>query len=176
MAASILVAYYSMTGRTRAIAKEIGRATGADIEEIREPRMREGVPGLWRALLDALARRRTPILSPHRDPAHYDLVIIGGPIWAGRMGSPVRAFAKQYLGQARQVAFFCTAGGPKADEAFADLQRLCGHAPSATWPVDAKHLEAESHRAELAHFVAQATRTVRADQAGAVAQAGIGLA
>ena len=89
MAASILVAYYSMTGRTRAIANEIRRATGADIEEIREPRRREGLPGLWTALLDSLARRRTPILPPNRNPAHYDIVIIGGPIWAGRDGAPI---------------------------------------------------------------------------------------
>lgn len=173
---SVLIVYFSMTGRTRPIVKELCRATGADIEEIREPRLRDGLPGVWRALLDAVLRRRTPVLAPIHDPAGYDLVILGGPIWAGRMASPVRAFASQYVKQARRVAFFCTAGGQKADEAFADLQRLCGHAPCATLLLDAKHLEPESHRAELAHFVAQATRSVRADQTRPDTQFGMYLA
>lgn len=162
MAASILVAYYSMTGRTRAIANEISRATGADIEEIREPRRREGLPGLWTALLDSLARRRTPILPPNRNPAHYDIVIIGGPIWAGRMAPPLRTFAKRHAARAPQVAFFCTAGGRKGDAAFADLQRLCRKAPRATWLVDARHLEPCAHRAEMGHFVSNAARSALA--------------
>lgn len=161
---SVLIVYFSMTGRTRPIAKELCRATDADLEEIREPRLREGLPGIWRSLLEAMLRRRTPVLAPVHDPARYDIVIVGGPIWAGRMAAPVRTFAERYLKRARQVAFFCTAGGRQADDAFADLQRLCEHAPCATWLVDAKHLEAESHRAELAHFVAQASRASRADQ------------
>ena len=163
--ANILIAYYSMTGRTRPIAKEICRAMAADIEEIREPRRRESLAGIWRALIDAVTRRSTPILIPVNDPANYDIVVVGGPIWAGRMASPVRAYAKRHLKQAPQVAFFCTAGGRKADAAFADLQRLCESAPRATWLVDVNHLEPEAHRAELAHFVAQIRRALQADRA-----------
>jgi len=158
MAASILIVYYSMTGRTRPVANELCRATNADLEEIREPERRTGLPGIFRALFDALLRRRTEIVKPMHDPAHYDLVILGGPIWAGRLASPVRSFARKYGPRAKQLAFFCTAGGPKADAAFADLQRLCDRAPRATCLVDASHLEPEAHRGELAHFVAQALR------------------
>lgn len=164
MAARILIAYFSMTGRTRPIAKEIARATGADIEEIREPRRREGLPGVWRALLDALLRRTPPIVEPTRDPAHYDVVIVGGPIWAGRLASPVRCYARRHASRAPQVAFFCTAGGSKADAAFADLQRLCQRAPRATCLVDAHHLEPEAHRAEIAHFIAHAARASGTEQ------------
>ncbi len=162
MAASILVVYYSMTGRTRAIANEIRRATGADIEQIREPRMRQGLAGVFRALFDAIVRRSTPVLPPNRDPACYDIVIIGGPIWAGRMATPVRTFARRHVARAPQVAFFCTAGGPTADAAFADLERLCRKAPRATWLVDARHLETTAHRAELGHFITNAARDVLA--------------
>ena len=161
MAARILIAYFSMTGRTRPIAKEIARATGADIEEIREPTRREGVRGIGSALVDALLRRTTAIMEPMRDPADYDVVIVGGPIWAGRLASPVRRYARQHASRAPQVAFFCTAGGQKADAAFADLQRLCRHAPRATCLVDANHLEPEAHRAAIAHFIAHAARASR---------------
>lgn len=164
MTARILIAYFSMTGRTRPIAKEIARATGADIEEIREPRLREGLPGVWSALVDALLRRTTAINAPVRDPADYDVVIVGGPIWAGRLACPVRRYARDHASRAPQVAFFCTAGGQKADAAFADLQRLCKHVPRATCLVDAHHLEPEAHRAAIAHFIAHAARAPRPTQ------------
>ena len=160
MVARTLIVYYSMTGRTRPIANELRRAMNADIEEIREPARRTGLPGIWRALFDAILHRRTKILPPSHDVVSYDLIVLGGPIWAGKLATPVRSFARQHGSRVAQMAFFCTAGGPKADSAFADLQRLCGRAPRATCLVDASHLEPESHRAQLAYFVAQALRAV----------------
>lgn len=35
------------------------------------------------ALFDALRRREPPIEPPVRDPAHYDLLVLGGPVLAG---------------------------------------------------------------------------------------------
>lgn len=164
MAANTLVAYYSMSGNTRAIANEICDALGADIEEIREPHARHGVVGVMRGLFDAVLRRQPPILPFDHDPASYDLVVLGGPVWAGRMAAPVRTFAKQHAMQAPQIAFFCTEGGRGAETAFADLESLCNHAPKATLVVDGKHLESAHHRAELGHFASCTGRAIRAGQ------------
>lgn len=41
-----LIAYYSMSGHTRALAEEIRLTLSADIEEIREPRQRRGFSGV----------------------------------------------------------------------------------------------------------------------------------
>ena len=161
MAANILVAFYSMSGNTRAIADEIRGALGADIAEIREPRTRHGVGGAVRALFDAVLRRQPPILPIDRDPARYDMLVLGGPVWGGRMAAPVRTFAKQYATQVPHVAFFCTEGGRGADTAFADLETLCAHAPKATLVVDGKHLEPAHHRAELGHFASCMGRAAR---------------
>lgn len=162
MATSTLVAYYSMSGHTRAVADEIRAAIGADIEEIREPHARRGLPGAMRALFDALLRRRPAILPIAHDPARYDLLVLGGPVWGGRMAAPVRTYAKRHAAQAPQVAFFCTEGGHGADAAFADLERLCLHAPKATLVVDEKHLEPANHRAALGHFASCMPRSTRA--------------
>jgi flavodoxin len=158
MGTSTLIAYYSMSGHTRDLANEIRDAVDADIEEIREPHARHGLPGVFRALLDSTLRRTPPILPADHDPGRYDIVLVGGPVWAGRMASPVRSYAKRYASQARQVAFFCTEGGRGADAAFADLERLCLHSPKATLVVDDAHRTPPSHRAELGHFTAQMSR------------------
>jgi len=152
MSARTLVAFYSMSGKTRAIANEIHSAIGADIEEIIEPHVRHGFGGVMRAMLDSMMRREPPIFPPNHDPSQYDVLLLGGPVWAGRMAAPVRTYAKRYGTAAPHVAFFCTEGGRGAESAFADLEKLCQHSPEATLVVDAAHLEPEAHRAELGRF------------------------
>jgi flavodoxin len=151
----ILVCYYSMTGNTRRLAEELQHATGATLEEITEPRPRRGLPGVLRALFDALTRRQPPLLPGRTDPATVDLLLLGGPVWAQRLASPVRAYAARSAGRARQVAFFCTEGGKGAEAGFADLEALCGHARIASLVVDAQHLERAAHADALRDFVAQ---------------------
>jgi flavodoxin len=155
--ASTLIAYYSMSGNTRAIANELRDVIGADadIEEIDEPHRRHGFGGVMRALFDSIARRAPPIVSPAHDPAKYDVVVLGGPVWAGRMASPVRSYARQYGSSAQHVAFFCTEGARGADTAFADLEELCHHSPEATLVIDADHLSGEAHHAELCRFTSR---------------------
>lgn len=156
-----LIAYYSMTGKTRKIADEIRSTIGADFEEIREPKTRHGVGGMLRAFYDAIVRREPPIEPITRNPVDYDLLVLGGPVWAGRMAAPVRTYAHRYGAQAHQVAFFCTEGGRGAQQAFAELEKFCQHAPSATLVVDAGHLEPLAHQDALRHFARSVRPTVQ---------------
>ncbi len=159
MSDKTLVAYYSMTGHTRRIANEVRDVTGAELEEIQEPTPRQGLTGVLRALFDGVVRRTPPILVAGHDPADYDLLVIGGPVWAGRMAAPVRTYAKRYGANARHVAFFCTEGGRGAETAFADLEELCQHPPEATLVVNAAHLPAVEHHVALSRFVSTLAAT-----------------
>lgn len=154
MSSRILVVYYSMGGNTRAIANEIRDLTGADIEEIAEPHRRHGLSGVVRALFDTMLRRSPAIIPAAYDPAVFEALLLGGPVWGGRMAAPVRAYAKRYGGRPLRVGFFCTEGGHGADTAFADLEQLCQQKADATLVVDAAHLDPDQHRAELARFAA----------------------
>lgn len=154
----ILIVYFSLGGHTRELAEEIRAATGADIEEIAEVHPRCGVRGMLRALWDASWRRKTRIHPPRHDPAGYDLLVLGGPIWARHLAAPVRSFAEQHCKRTSHVAFFCTEGGSGADVAFADLERLGGKHAIATLVVDAKHLNPADHRSDLGRFVASVMR------------------
>lgn len=154
MASPTLVAYYSMSGNTRKLANEICNAMEGELEEIHEPRPRHGVGGVMRAMFDAVARRTPPILAASHNPAEYDLLVLGGPVWAGRMAAPVRTYAQRYGDRARHVAFFCTEGGRGAESAFADLERLCRKPPDATLVVDAEHLPVVEHVVPLSNFTA----------------------
>jgi flavodoxin len=161
MAQHILVAFYSMTGNTRQLASEIAAAIDADLEEIREPHARSGVKGVLRALCDALLRRKPAIEPIARDPADYDLLVLGGPVWSGRIAAPVRTYADIHGKRARQVALFCTQGCHGAEEALSELEWFFHPAPRAALIVDAEHLPPTAHRDALRTFVCHLQRSAR---------------
>jgi flavodoxin len=167
----LLVCFYSMTGNTRRLAQEVQRATGARLEELREPWPRRGLVGVIRALFDGMTRRLPPVLPVNHDPAELDLLIVGGPIWAGRVAAPVRSYMARDGHRAHRVAFFCTEGSRGSDMAFADLEALCRRERVASLVVDASHLDTGAHRDALADF-AKEVRLALPDVGEASAPAG----
>jgi len=64
-----------------------------------------------------------------KDPSIYDLIIVGTPVWAWSVSSPVRAYLLANKPRLPSVAFFCTLGGAGADRAFGQMQELAGKRP-----------------------------------------------
>lgn len=148
-----LVAYFSLSVNTRRLAEEIAAALGADLEEIREVRPRRGIAGVFRALFDTLLRRDARLLPPVRSAKDYEVLVLGGPIWAGHLAAPVRTFARLHAAAPRRVALFCTQGGRGAEGAFAELQGAMDRPHGAVLAVDAAHLAPEAHADALRRFV-----------------------
>ncbi|MDB5578219.1 MAG: flavodoxin [Bradyrhizobium sp.] len=150
----ILVVYYSRSGTTRRIAQALAGALGCDTEEIRTTQDRSGTMGYWRSAIEA--RRWTPaaIAPAHKDPAAYDLVIVGTPVWVWSLSSPVRAYLTANRYRLPAVAYFCTLGGAGSDNAFDQMQQLTGQAPRARLAVTAADVAAGRYETSLAAFVA----------------------
>lgn len=124
MSAKILVVAYSRTGTTAKIAAEIAQRSGADLEEIGDVRNRNGVFGYLRSTIEALRGALAPIRPPVRSWRNYDVIVIGTPVWAGHLSSPVRTYLSKQLEPGKRVAFFCTMGGRGAEKVFAELSEL----------------------------------------------------
>jgi hypothetical protein len=127
-----LVVYYSLSGRTRAVAQLLTQELAADSEEIRCARYH---PGYWvyvKGSYDSAAGRLPDIGKPERDPSHYDLVVVGGPIWAGHAATPVRAYLRQHAERFSKVAFVITHRGSPPDTALREMQALCRVTPLDT--------------------------------------------
>ena len=75
------------------------------------PRSRTGFLGYMRSLLEARRKRPSVIAPGKHDVSSYDLVVIGTPVWAWSLSSPVRAYLMAKTNQLPAVAFFCTLGG-----------------------------------------------------------------
>jgi flavodoxin len=148
-----LIVYFSRTGRTQKVAEAIASLTGSDLEEIREKRGRGGPLGWLRSGMES-TRGMLPHIEPlGNDPASYDLVVIGTPIWASNASSPVRAFMKQYGDRIRKAAFFCTGDGSESDKAFKGQEELLGRKPQATLALLGEEREGDPAEAKIKEFV-----------------------
>ena len=127
-----LIVYYSLTGTARAVATALAQELGADIEEIRCTRYAPRLSGVVRAIYDTWRGNLPPIEPLLRALSLYDLVVVGGPIWASHPATPVRAFLRQKRSQLPSVAFFLTHGGSAGERSLGEMQSLAGLAPKAT--------------------------------------------
>jgi flavodoxin len=150
---SVLVVYYSWTGHTRQIAEAVAADLGADLEAIREVKPRAGWVAYFRSAWEVLRGMPVPIEPVEKNTAMYDLVVLGTPVWAGRVSSPVRAYIDQQWPRLNRVALFCTQGGSDGEKTLAQIADLCGKRPLATLVVSAAEFKSGMWRRKVAAFV-----------------------
>lgn len=150
----ILVLYYSRTGFTQTIARQIARACSADLESIEDVTGRDGASGYVRSALEAALHLDTSIRRARHVPGDYDIVVIGTPIWYWNVASPVRTYIKRHRRQFRRVAFFCTYGGSGQAKVLCDLEHLCGRPAVATLAVADADITGKLYHDRLSKFAA----------------------
>ena len=140
-----LVIYCSRTGNTRKVGHAVATALGCDEEEIIDGKDRSRISGYLGAGRDATLQRATPIQAVQKNAAEYDLVVVGTPIWAFTVSSPVRTFLTEHGRNIKSVAFFCTMGGSGDERAFRHMEELCGKPPVATLALTEKEVVGGGH-------------------------------
>ena len=107
-----LVLYYSEVGSTKAVAEELQKQLGADIEAIE---CVEPYSGDFQATIQRNQRERengvTPALKPlKKNIADYDVIFLGYPIWGGVAASPISTLLKEQDFAGKTIVPFCTFG------------------------------------------------------------------
>ncbi len=146
-----LVVYYSRTGHTRTVAHALAAALHANVAEITEPRSRRGIIGYLRSAREAV-QQIPSMIAPSKDPSPYDLVLVGSPIWAAALSSPVRAYLMGNRDRLGDIAFFCTMGGHGSDTVFAQMQALAGKPPRASLAVTDRDIASGAFRSQIEAF------------------------
>jgi len=80
---------------------------------------------------DAFSKNLTKLKQVNNNPAMYDLVVIGTPIWDHTLSAPIRTYCTQFKDHFKKVAFFCTYQYTE-DDIFKELTLLCNQPPIAT--------------------------------------------
>lgn len=151
--AKILIVYYSVSGHTQQIAEAIAAKCGAHIEVIRAVRKHTGIFGYWRAARESVKKMLAAIKPVEKNPEDYDLVVIGTPVWVGKMSSPIRRYLQEHEHQFKRAAFFCTQGGTGGDRVLQEMADLCNKIPTANLIVSAKDFKSDGFQNKISVFV-----------------------
>lgn len=122
----ILVAYFSLTGNTERVGKDIAECFGADTEKVIDKKNRKGFFGFMGGGKDAMSKKPADIEPTKLDASKYDIVIIGTPIWSWKMTPAIRAYITQNKDKFKDVAFFLTSGSTPAENVVPSMEDLSG--------------------------------------------------
>ncbi|MEM4625711.1 MAG: hypothetical protein QXJ28_03045 [Candidatus Pacearchaeota archaeon] len=118
----VLVVFYSKTGNTRRIARIIARRIDGGIDEVIDLKKREGLFNLIIAIKDA-AKNNVTRIKYKINPKGYKVIIIGSPIWAGRIAPAIRTYLIKNKDKIGKIALFMTSLSNKNKKALIDIER-----------------------------------------------------
>jgi len=149
----ILIVFYSRTNTTKKIAEELGNKLGAAVEELKDNKNWSGPLGYMGAGWAAVAGKLVDLKEHKYDPANYDLIIIGTPVWAGRMTPAVRTYIKEHKQYFKKAAFFTTQGVAKRQRVFDNLKDLTGKEPVAELMLRTKEVARNEYAEKIDNFI-----------------------
>jgi flavodoxin len=148
-----LVIYFSRTGNTKKVAEDIAHALHCDIEELKDQQKRKGIIGYLRSGKEAMKKEKINLNDLQTQPKNYDLVIIGTPIWAFTMSTPIRTFLEEYKTDLPKVAFFSASDSTPGNKTFSYMQEVCGKQPQNTLSITKKDLTTNTYQEHIQQFI-----------------------
>lgn len=126
-----LVAYFSASGVTAAVAKDLAQAAGADLYEIRPAVPYTRADLIWtdknsRSSVEMRNPASRPALADHDAPvAGHDTILLGFPIWWYVAPTIINAFLESYDFAGKTVIPFATSGGSGMGKTAGILRACC---------------------------------------------------
>lgn len=110
-APKVLILYYSQTGATKAVAEEIQKQIGGDIQAFDVEEIYDGdFDATIKRCLEERQSGFVPTLVPVGDLSEYDVIFLGYPIWFGTYAPPVKALLENVDLSGKTIVPFCTFG------------------------------------------------------------------
>ena len=128
--AKALVAYFSASGVTAALAKRLAESIEADLFEIKPETPYTNADLNWmnkssRSSVEMADRASRPaIASKVGDMASYDVVFIGFPVWWYREPSIIDTFVESYDFSGKTIIPFCSHGGGRFGQSLTAIAKL----------------------------------------------------
>ena len=119
----VLVAYFSRSGNTRAVADHIKSLTGGDMFEIQ---VAKPYPEEYHACTEVAKKEKEDNARPAlknkvENIASYDVIFVGYPNWWGTTPMPILTFLESHDLNGKIVIPFCTHGGGGEQSCFRDF-------------------------------------------------------
>lgn len=129
-AKKVLVAYYSHSGNTREVARQIAGVSGGELFEIVPV---TPYPSDYRTVVDQAKKEieagaRPALKNRVEDMSQYDVIFIGSPCWWATVAPPVATFLASYDFAGKTVVPFMTHEGSRMGRSEEDIRKLCAGA------------------------------------------------
>ncbi len=126
-----LVAYFSASGVTARLAKNLAEAIGADLFEIKPVKPYTEADQNWKNPLarcnkEKISKKDVPVSGIVENMDEYDTVYLGFPIWYWAAPNVVNTFVKQYDFSNKKIVLFATSGGSDIGKTAEKLQPYLG--------------------------------------------------
>ena len=133
----ILFASYSLEGNCRALSEAMSGSTGGTAVElvpVDDDIPRTGLGKYFVGGKRALLKKAQEVKALDVDVAAFDMIVVGSPVWFGRMAPPVRAFLESVDWREKKAAVFAMhrGGKGKAAKTMAELIRTKGGVVAAS--------------------------------------------
>ena len=147
-----IVIFYSLTGNTKKLAREISKILNCDVEELID--LFKMLGPLGRVLAGRFHRKKrfTRIKDIKCDLRQNDIIIMGTPVWGDTMAGAIRSFITNYHSQIKHVAFFCTFAN-NSGRVFKDMETLCKKKPIGLLGLGKVELKKEDFHEKINDFV-----------------------
>ena len=132
----VLVAYFSASGVTEGVAKQLAEVTGGDLHNIQPKQPYTDADLDWR---DKQSRSSVEMKDKNSRPAitnklanmqDYDVIYVGFPIWWYTCPTIINTFMESYDFKGKTVIPFATSGGSSIKKACEDLKAAY---PDVNW-------------------------------------------
>ena len=129
----VLMAYFSHSGNTRAMARQIAEATGGDLFEIVPA---AAYPAEYGAVVDQAKKEigggvRPALKGRLPDVGAYDVIFVGSPCWWSTVAPPVATFLADCDWAGKTVVPFMThEAQPHGPQRRGYSETLCGRYPA----------------------------------------------
>lgn len=121
-----LIVYFSYSGNTENIAREIQKRTGAELFEItlENPYPSDYHGCIVRAKDDQEKAARPPLRAKIADFGKYDVVYLGYPNWWASIPMPVATLLEEYDFSGKRIIPFCSHGGGRLGQSISAIAKL----------------------------------------------------
>jgi menaquinone-dependent protoporphyrinogen IX oxidase len=111
-----LIIYHSLTGNTQACCNALQSALGADAVEVQDLIDRSGSWGFFKTAIGSLLGNHTSIEPEKLDLTNYQNIILGSPIWTGKLSMAIRTFIDRNRVDGKKVLIFTTTNAFEKEE------------------------------------------------------------
>ncbi len=123
-----IIAFFSKSGHTKAVAEKISQEINAPLHEIITEKKYPStyIMTILESRKEFKRNDKPSLSSPNiEDFASYDRILLGFPVWFFTCPMAVVSFLERYDFAGKEIYPFCTSGGSNCVKATAKIRELC---------------------------------------------------